>query len=222
MATITGRSANNSAGELTRRKILDAAANCFAEHGFAATSVRDITKSADCNIGAVTYYFHGKQGLYEAVFEQRFRELREQRVGALRVLLEESQLQLESVLNVFARAFLNPLIGDERGEETLSLIMRDMVDSHLPSGMAMDQMIRPTLAVLLEALEKTCPELSPESARNCCLSLVSQLVHTVQMDRLRIRNPEVGFAPLDIEETVAHIVRFSTAGIRACCGIPMA
>jgi len=47
-----------------RERLLDAAEELFSENGLGATSIRDITKAAKCNISAVNYYFHGKESLY--------------------------------------------------------------------------------------------------------------------------------------------------------------
>ena len=55
----------------TSQRILDAAELLFVEHGFAGTSMRQITSAAHVNIAAVNYYFGSKDGLFQAVFERR-------------------------------------------------------------------------------------------------------------------------------------------------------
>src|SRR5664280_76349 len=54
-------------GAQTRQRLLEVAETLFAEHGFAATSVRDITSAAACNLAAVSYLFRDKQSLYHEV-----------------------------------------------------------------------------------------------------------------------------------------------------------
>lgn len=49
-------------------KILDAAEQLFAEHGFAETSLRSITNKAGVNLAAVNYHFGSKKVLIQAVF----------------------------------------------------------------------------------------------------------------------------------------------------------
>jgi AcrR family transcriptional regulator len=51
----------------TRDRILATARTLFAARGYEATSIRDITRTAQVNLGAVTYHFGSKQALYEAV-----------------------------------------------------------------------------------------------------------------------------------------------------------
>lgn len=53
----------------TRAALMRAARRLFAHQGYDATSVRQITREAGANLGAVTYHFGSKQALYHAVLE---------------------------------------------------------------------------------------------------------------------------------------------------------
>lgn len=59
----------------TRTLLLAAARPLFARQGFAGTSVREITRAAGVNLGAVTYHFGSKQALYEEVLARAARPL---------------------------------------------------------------------------------------------------------------------------------------------------
>ena len=203
-------------GESARERLLEAAAACFAERGYAGTTVRDITARAGCNVGAVSYYFGAKRALYQAVFEQRFDELRERRVGAMRALVSQPEVSLERVLETFAEAFLEPLRTGTRGDQTMLLIMRDMVDGHLPAEVIVERMIEPTMGVLMQAVDRACPGLPRDAVRLGCQSLIAQLVHVLQIRRLHARSSRSGLPAAPLAETVAHIVRFSAAGLRGC------
>ncbi|GLB50908.1 TetR/AcrR family transcriptional regulator [Neptunitalea lumnitzerae] len=52
-------------------QILEIAEKLFAEHGFDATSVRQIAKEADINIAMISYYFGSKEKLLETLLEYR-------------------------------------------------------------------------------------------------------------------------------------------------------
>ncbi|SDJ66060.1 forespore capture DNA-binding protein RefZ [Salimicrobium halophilum] len=51
----------------SKEKVLQAAGRLFFQKGYHATSVRDIAKEAGVNISLISYYFQGKQGLFETI-----------------------------------------------------------------------------------------------------------------------------------------------------------
>ncbi|MFJ7041278.1 ScbR family autoregulator-binding transcription factor [Streptomyces rochei] len=56
----------------TRRSLLEAAAQLFAEQGYAATSVNDISARSGRTSGAVYFHYTSKEGIAVAVVEDRF------------------------------------------------------------------------------------------------------------------------------------------------------
>ncbi len=54
-------------GADTRSALIASGRRVFASKGFEGASVRDITRSAGANLGAITYHFGSKRALYEAV-----------------------------------------------------------------------------------------------------------------------------------------------------------
>ena len=54
----------------TADRILDAAEQLFASHGFAETSLRSITSKAEVNLAAVNYHFGSKEALIQAMFSR--------------------------------------------------------------------------------------------------------------------------------------------------------
>src|SRR5436309_2278461 len=83
-------------------RLLDVAERLFAERGFRATSVRDITAEASCNVAAVNYYFGGKDNLYREMFRRRLGALRDQRIASIeRGLTEVAPASLEGLLRAF-------------------------------------------------------------------------------------------------------------------------
>ena len=62
--------------ERTRHAILDAARNEFAEHGLAGARVEAIAARTDTVKRMIYYYFGSKEGLYRAVLEHAYAEIR--------------------------------------------------------------------------------------------------------------------------------------------------
>ncbi|AIQ13011.1 TetR/AcrR family transcriptional regulator [Paenibacillus durus] len=53
-------------------RILQAAKRLFAQQGFNATTVRQICEEAGANVSLVSYYFGGKDKVFEALFKEYF------------------------------------------------------------------------------------------------------------------------------------------------------
>lgn len=53
-----------------RRKIVDAAIVLFANKGLHGTSTRDIAKESGVNLSLISYYFGGKEALYETLIQE--------------------------------------------------------------------------------------------------------------------------------------------------------
>ena len=67
----------------TKDRILDSAERLFADHGFAATSLRQITAAAEVNLAAVNYHFKSKEALLSAVIERRLGPINRRRMELL-------------------------------------------------------------------------------------------------------------------------------------------
>jgi AcrR family transcriptional regulator len=67
----------------TPARILDSAEALFMEHGFEATSLRQITAAAGVNLAAVNYHFGSKEELFETVLTRRLDPMNQERVTLL-------------------------------------------------------------------------------------------------------------------------------------------
>lgn len=59
----------NIQDENSKQRILNAATKLFATQGFDGTSIRQICKEADANICMISYFWGGKQELYNGIIE---------------------------------------------------------------------------------------------------------------------------------------------------------
>ena len=55
--------------ENSKTRILEAATALFARKGFDCTSIREICKAADVNLCMISYYWGGKQELYQGIID---------------------------------------------------------------------------------------------------------------------------------------------------------
>lgn len=92
----------------TRAALLAAGRAMFARRGYDGSSVRDITREAGANLGAVTYHFKSKRGLYTAVLVEGITPLVD-RVGQAANSPGTPLQRLDAVVEVFfAYVALNP------------------------------------------------------------------------------------------------------------------
>lgn len=202
-------------------RLIEAAEGLFCLHGFKDTGVREIASSADCNVAAINYYFGGKDKLYIEVWRRRLVAMRETRIASIRkVMSEGGPPNLEELLKSYAESFLEPLIesqGLKNGQgrcRFVDLMVREMIDPHLPADLFVSEMVSPVTKVMTEALRSLCPWLKPPVIQYIILSIVGQLVHAVVVRQMFERCESCDIPRLDAEEMVSHIVRFSAAGIR--------
>jgi len=201
----------------THVRILEAAQKLFAEKGLDATSVRDITASADCNVAAVNYHFGGKENLYLESFRAMLKPLRDQRMAMMSELMERDPAPtLEGYLAGFAEGFLEPLVDESLGRRFMLFVSREITDQRLPPGFFLDEFIRPLIELAVSSLDRFGVPMTPERSFYCVFSMIGQLLHAVKGRHMSVEIERTGAVPFDLEGFVDHFVRFTAAGIRAC------
>ena len=199
-----------------RERLMEVAEKMFAERGFDATSVRDLTAAAECNLAAVNYHFGSKEALYREMFVRRLRQFRESRLASISSVMEsKEQATLERLLYSFSRAFLKPFEDVQESEIFMKLYSREVLEQRLNPRLFVEELAEPTLSNMAEALCTICPDVEKSKAMPCIVSLISQLIHMQQVKRmLSGQVDELAKVVTETETMLAHIVRFTAAGIR--------
>ena len=91
----------------TKDRILHAAEELFAQQGFGATSLRQVTSRADVNIAAVNYHFGSKENLVNEVFRRRMDQMSAQRLVQLERALTEQPGEIEPIIAAFVEPALD-------------------------------------------------------------------------------------------------------------------
>lgn len=68
---------------LRRRQVIDATMACIHEEGIARTSLQRIAGRAGITPGLILHYFNGKDGLFQAVYQDLYTRLEEETVRRL-------------------------------------------------------------------------------------------------------------------------------------------
>lgn len=119
----------------TRTRLLQASLAIFAHRDFEAVSVREIVERAGANIGAISYHFGGKQGLYLATAKFLADALQAQ-LGPLLTQTRAGAEQADPVtagklLDQMIHGLVHNLTMDRLGDDAAGFILREQ---HQPTA----------------------------------------------------------------------------------------
>ena len=198
--------------EDTRKRLLDAAGELFAERGFAATNVRDITAAAGTNIAAVNYHFGNKEHLYIEAVRHAARSCD---LSAPMPMWSEETAP-EQRLRDFIRAFLGRILRSDLPAWHRLLIFREVAQPR-PGACEefVREFVRPTFEVLLRILRDMVPPSVQGPALNMLGgSIVGQCLHYHHARHVIILLVgEDEFNGYDIDLLTDHVWRFSVAAL---------
>lgn len=198
----------------TKELILDAAEGLFADSGFQATSLRDITSAAGVNLAAVHYHFGSKDALLTALFERVFAPVNKRRIELLDALEAPSAdaVKLEDLV----RAFLSPpfelFARDIKKGATLLRFLGRLHSEPDEVRATLLVAVQPTILRFTEAFQKASPRIGPEEMIWRIQFLIGAMAHTMQLSQSFPIETQFQPDPLELLEA---LVRFGTAGFEA-------
>jgi hypothetical protein len=123
---------------------------------------------------------------------------------------------LEEYVESFANGMLDPLVEDSRGRLFLDFVSREMIAPRLPHGIFLSEFIDPLTERATAGLARLGPSLDPPTARLCLMSMVGQLLHALKAHHMQADHGRTDLVPENLADYIAHFVRFTAGGIRAC------
>jgi len=147
----------------TRTRILDAAEELFMQHGFEATSMRQLTAQAGANLAAVNYHFGSKDALIEAVFRRRLDAMNAARIAELDRMEKDAggrALSPRQIIGAFVGVSLR-MIEDSKsgGRNFIRLLGRTYTDPQKPIRALIGQLYAPAMERFKAALERALPQI---------------------------------------------------------------
>jgi AcrR family transcriptional regulator len=191
-------------------RLLDAAERLFCERGFDGTSVRDLTKAAQCNVAAVNYHFGNKENLYEQMFRRHLKEMFDEHRQNIERVMNGSETSLERFLESLVRTALEKLSTGDTQIPLMKLITRECLNPQLKHEVVALDMVKEFLEKVGQCLQKLVPGLDEKKAMMYVFSIEALLMHPMLFYDLYSKL----FWTVDIDELTGHIVKFAAAGIR--------
>ena len=144
-------------------------------------------------------------------------QMRDARLHAIEQVMSESggKPALEDLIRSFANAFVGPFRDEIRSRQFMNLMAREMIDQRVPVNMFIDEVVKPTMGAVQEALLRACPGLDESKIWLLIVFLAGQLMHVVHVKTMFEQAEMAEIPAFDLNEAVDHIVKFSAAGIRA-------
>ena len=149
----------------TRTRILDAAEELFMQHGFEATSMRQLTAKAGANLAAVNYHFGSKDALVAAVFQRRLDAMNTARIAELERLEKEAggrPLSPRQIIGAFVGVSLRMIEDAKGGRNFIRLLGRTYSDPQKEIRSLIGRLYAPAMERFKAAFERALPQMPRE------------------------------------------------------------
>ncbi len=204
---------------VTKERILDAAERLFCDLGIDATSLRQITSSAEVNLAAVNYHFQSKDELVRAVYSRRLQPVNEERVVMLTAL--EARYGAEPVpLDLLLDAFYAPVLNTAArlagtGVKMAKMMGRMFSDPHPVVDRILTEEVAPVAARFNRAFGQAMPHLTQKELFWRMYLSFGVLAHAMaSAHKITLISGGVCQGQ-DMQEVLTQIKAFAIAGLSA-------
>jgi len=198
----------------TKDRILGAAEELFAQHGFGGTSLRQVTSRADVNIAAVNYHFGSKENLVNEVFRRRMDGMSSRRLALLRIAQETHPAELEPILEAFVEPALALARDRQGGGAFIRVIARAYAEQNDGLRKFMSDQYGHVLRDFAKAISACVPALSKEQLYWRLDFLAGALTYAMA-DFGLIKRP-AGISEVQHRTRAAQeLIRFAAAGFKS-------
>jgi AcrR family transcriptional regulator len=194
----------------TKQKILDTAERLFGEHGYDATSLRQIIAEAGVNLAAIHYHFGSKQELLDELILRKASPVNEQRIALLDRAVAQAgsgPLAVEKVLE----AFMGPMSSAaEQNPQFVRVMGRLHAEGLLPT--VVQRHFQPVIVRFRTAMQRALPELPEQEFLWRLHFMIGAMAHTM------CSSPDftgVAIGSGDFRNRIDRLVAFLSGGFRA-------
>ena len=196
----------------TKQRILEAAEDLFARHGFTGTSLRQVTSAAKVNLAAVNYHFGSKDHLIEEVLRRRLDELNALRLAALTVAMAKPTPLLDDVLAAFVRPALALSLDGDGGRAFVRILARAYAEHNERLRKFLSDNYGHVLKQFAAAFTSLLPSMDKEDLYWRLDIVAGALTYAMADFGMVKRRPEQSDRDYR-ERAAAHLIRFAAAGM---------
>lgn len=197
----------------TRRRVLGAEGEVFAEHGFEKARVREIVERAGADSNAVDYCFGDKRALYHALFEHAHQVVV---AGDHEAFARARALSPVGRLHAIVALILRGFILPRRASWQVRLILRELFEPTGVLGAMVNRFIRSRFAEVCEVVRAPAPRGASDVTIRCCAESVLALCAHIAHRRVGVARVirELTYDAAGIDVMARHVTRFSLAAVR--------
>jgi AcrR family transcriptional regulator len=202
----------------SRSRILDAAEELFAEHGFDAVSVRDITGRAGVRLALLAYYFGAKEVLFEAVIARRVDVLNQIRRSRLEAASRAGPASVEAILEAFIGPYLEMSVTGDQGWRSYGRLIAQVaqVRRWLP---LIQKYFDETAGLFVAELQRTAPDASDRAVVRGFVFSVGVMVSTFAVSGRAEGLSQGRTSDEDLEAAYRDMIPFLAAGFRGLVAV---
>ncbi len=199
--------------EKTRNQIVRAAEKLFAEKGFRAMTLRDVTREAKVNLAAVNYHFGSKCNLMYEVIRSHIEPVNQERLDRLNQLSAEyapEAIPLEHIFDTLFRPLFEH-VAHSNFPQFMARVITEPADF-------MRKLHKTFFGELsqryLSEIKLSYPELSEENLQYRLFLAVSTMIGTI-VEQGRLENISSGqLDPKNLDRIIDELIAFAVAGLK--------
>ncbi|MHC1480605.1 TetR/AcrR family transcriptional regulator [Frateuria aurantia] len=196
----------------TKQRILAAAEELFAQHGFDGASLRQVTASAGVNLAAVNYHFGSKSQLIEEIFRHRLDDINGRRLLALHKIAGKPETTLEDVIAAYVRPAVE-LSGEGEGSVFMRVMARAFAEHDDTLRRFLSENYGHVMRQFVAEFGRLLPELSKEDLYWRIDLLTGALTHAMSGFGIIQRKSEIPERE-HRQKIVEQLLRFTASGLR--------
>lgn len=201
----------------SKRKLYDAAEQLFADKGFEAVSVRDITQLAQTNVASVNYHFGSREGLLTLVMMRYIMPVTDERL----LRLEQAErkypgknVPLEEIIDAFVRPLVTQVRKSELSEKLFFKLLGRIFSQHcdgLPP--AIEEQFRTIVDRFTRSIAKALPTVPIEDLVWRFHFMAGSMIHMLTHQEVihRVSGGASGSPTMDT--TISRFIKFAAAGL---------
>ena len=196
----------------TKQRILAAAEELFAQHGFDGASLRQVTASAGVNLAAVNYHFGSKSQLIEEIFRHRLDDINGRRLLALHKIAGKPETVLEDVIAAYVRPAVE-LSGEGEGSVFMRVMARAYAEHDDTLRRFLSENYGHVMRQFVAEFGRLLPELGKEDLYWRIDLMTGALTHAMSGFGMIQRKSDIPERQ-HREKIVEQLLRFTASGLR--------